>query len=151
MPIDLQEFHRELFQEIHRSSDAEGKYVEDAFFDILCNYLVDAGEFDSADRAQYLSQRGMRVDGYGGDPAFSAGVLSFIIADCSQSPDVATLTATDMGAIFNRLMNFLTRSLDARFRNSLEETSPAFGLADMIATRWPHVVKARLFLVSNRC
>ncbi|MBI2847142.1 MAG: AIPR family protein [Chloroflexi bacterium] len=150
MPIDLQEFHQELFQEIHRASDAEGKYVEDSFFDILCNYLVDAGEFDSADRAQYLSQRGMRVDGYGGDPASSEGVLNLIIADFSQSPDVATLTATDMGAIFNRLMNFLTRSLDARFRNNLEETSPAFGLADMIATRWPHIVKARLFLLSNR-
>lgn len=150
MPIDLQEFHQELFQEIHRSSDAEGQYVEDAFFDMLCNQLVDAGEFDSADRAHYLSQRGVRVDGYGGDPASSEGVLSLIITDFSQSPEVATLTATDMGAIFNRLLNFLTKSLDPGFRNGLEETSPAFGLADMIAARWPQIVKARLFLVSNR-
>ena len=150
MPIDLQEFHQELFQEIHRSSDVKGQYVEDAFFDIFCKHLVDAGEFDSADRAQYLSQRGVRVDGYGGDPITADGVLSLIIADFSQSPGVATLTATDMDTIFKRLFQFLTRSLDPGFRNGLEETSQAFGLADMIAARWPEIVKARLFLISNR-
>ena len=150
MPVAMQDFHQELFQEIHRLSDADGKYVEDAFFDILCGYLLDAGEFESADRAHYMSQRGIRVDGYGGDPASADGVLSLIVADLSQSSEVATLTATDMGAIFNRLLSFLTRSLEDGFRNSLEETSPAFGLADLISSRWPQITKVRLFLVSNR-
>ncbi len=93
---------------------------------------------------------GIRVDGYAGDPAQSGGVLSLVILDFSQSPDLARLTQTDMNAIFKRLENFLNKSLDTRFRNSLEETSAAFGLADLIAARWPLISKIRLFLVSNR-
>ena len=90
------------------------------------------------------------VDGYGGDPAASDGVLSLIIADFNQSQEVATLTATDMNATFRRLSNFLERSLDEAFRNGLEESAPAFGLADLIAARWSSVSKVRLFLISNR-
>ena len=55
-----------------------------------------------------------------------------------------------MNATFRRLSNFLERSLDEGFRNNLEESDPAFGLADLIAARWPSVSRVRLFLISNR-
>ena len=150
MAEELEGFHKELLQDIHGSADAEGRYLEDAFFDRLCKELVDAGELDTADRAPFASPRGLRVDGYGGDPATSAGVLSLIVCDFNQSPTVTTLTATDMEAIFKRVSNFLTRSLDKSFREAVEEASPGFGLAELIAARWPGVTKARLFLVTNR-
>lgn len=150
MVIELEEFHREFFQDVHGAADSEGRYVEDTFFDLFCDQLVESGELDTADRAQYLSPRGVRVDGYAGDPATSDGVLSLIIADFNQSPDIITLTASDMDAIFKRLSNFLAKSLDPDFRESLEETSPAFGLADLIGKRWSTISKVRLFLISNR-
>ena len=59
-----------------------------------------------------MAPRGIRVDGYGGDPAASDGVLSLIIADFNQTQEITTLTATDMNATFRRLSNFLERSLD---------------------------------------
>lgn len=150
MPSDLDEFHAELFQDIHATADAGGRYVEDAFFELFCSHLVEAGELDTADRALYIAPRGMRADGYGGDPLTSENTLSLIIADFQQSQEVTTLTAGDMDAIFTRLFNFLRRSLDNDFRDSLEETSPAFGLADLIGKRWPIIAKVRLFLISNR-
>ncbi|MDX2111035.1 MAG: AIPR family protein [Verrucomicrobiota bacterium] len=150
MPDDLQEFHQELFQDVLGVADAEGRYVEDTFFEIFCEQLVEAGELETADRAQYISSRGVRVDGYGGDPLDSDGVLNLIIADFHQSLERGTLTATDMEAIFKRLSNFLSKSLDPDFRNGLEETLPAFGLAELIAKRWANVAKIRLFLISNR-
>ena len=150
MTNDLLEFHQDFFQDVLGAADAEGRYAEDTFFDLFCEQLVDAGELETADRAQYVSPRGVRVDGYGGDPSSSNGVLSLIIADFSQSPEIATLTATDMDAIFKRLSNFLSKSLEDDFRNGLEETLSAFGLADLIAKRWPTVNKVRLFLISNR-
>ena len=150
MAIDIAEFHDEIFQEIHSHADAEGRFAEDAFFDVLTASLIDAGEIETADRAHHVSPRGIRVDGYGGDPVNSDAVLSLIITDFSQSHDVATLTATNMDATFKRLSNFLDRSLDAAFRNSLEESAPAFGLADLIAARWPSISRVRLFLVTNR-
>ncbi len=150
MAIDIAEYHEELFQEVHSLADAEGRFVEDAFFNVLTESLIDAGEIETADRVHHVSPRGIRVDGYGGDPANSDAVLSLIITDFSQSQEIATLTATNMDATFKRLSNFLDRSLDEAFRNSLEESAPAFGLADLIAARWPSVSKVRLFLVTNR-
>ena len=150
MTIDITEFHEELFQEIHSLADAAGRFAEDAFFDVLTTSLIDAGEIETADRAHHVSPRGIRVDGYGGDPVNSDAVLSLIITDFSQSHDVATLTATNMDATFKRLSNFLDRSLDEGYRNSLEESAPAFGLADLIAARWPSISRVRLFLVTNR-
>jgi len=150
MAVEIAEFHQEFFQDVIASADAGGQYVEDAFFDRFCEHLVDAGELETADRIQFVSPRGLRVDGYGGDPLSAEGVLSLIVADFSQSSEIATLTATEMDAAFKRLSNFLTRALEDGFRDSLEETSPAFGLADLIAQRWPEIVKVRLFLISNR-
>ena len=150
MPIELEEFHQEFFQEVQRAADAAGRFAEDAFFDVFCEQLVDAGELETADRAHYLSARGIRIDGYGGDPAAAEGTLSLIIADFNQSPEVATLTATEMDAIFKRATAFLTKALDASFRNSLEETSAGFGLADLIASSWNLVTKVRVFLITNR-
>jgi hypothetical protein len=147
---ELEVFHREFFQEIIREADANGRYAEDMFFDLFCEHLVEAGELETADRALYNSARGLRIDGYGGDPASSEGILSLIVADFNQAQDVATLTATELDAILKRATSFLNKALDAKFRTLLEETSPAFGLADLIAVSWPAVTKVRVFLISNR-
>jgi hypothetical protein len=149
--IDLQEFNQEFLQDVYGSADGDGKFVEDAFFETFCAYLVDAGELDTADRAHYVSPRGIRIDGYGGDPAKSGDVLSLIIADLHPpSQEIKTLTKKDIDAIFKRGLNFVTKALDERFRNQLEESAPAFGLADLIAMRWPKTIKVRLLLITNR-
>lgn len=150
MALTIEDFYEELFQEVHGTADAGEQYTEDSFFQIFCGHLVDAGELVTADRAHYVSPRGLRIDGYGGDPTETAGVLSLIIADFNPSHEISTLTATDMKAIFKRATNFLEKSLDERFRDSLEETTAAFGLADMIAARWPSTMKVRILLISNR-
>lgn len=150
MAITLEEFYEELFQEVHGIADASEQYTEDSFFEIFCSYLVEAGELVTADRAHYVSPRGLRIDGYGGDPTETAGVLSLVISDFNPSSEISTLTATDMKAIFKRATNFLEQSLNEKFRNSLEETTIAFGLADMISARWPSTMKVRIILISNR-
>lgn len=146
----IEEFYQEFSQDVYYSADGGEQYAEDAFFEIFCDHMIGAGELETADRVQYLAPRGLRIDGYGGDPVTSDNVLSLIIADYNQSTVIETLTASDMDAIFNRLSNFLVKSLDQTFRDSLEETGPAFGLADLISKRWPGIEKVRLFLISNR-
>ena len=150
MAIDVHEFHHELFQEVHNLADAGGVFAEDAFFDVCTTMVMDAGDLETADRVHYVGPRGLRVDGYGGDPLEADGVLNLIVADFNQNSDVATLTATRMEENFRRVGNFLARSLDDRFRNSLEESAPAFGLADLISARWRRVSKLRLLLISKQ-
>ncbi len=152
MAITIDEFNRDLFQEMLAKADADGRFVEDVFFEKFCEYLTDAGELDTADRADYRGRpgSGIRVDGYGGDPIDSSGTLSLIIADFNQSHEVGRLTGTEMNAIFQRLSNFLQKALEPMWRKALEETSRAFGLADLIAQRWNGINRVRLILISNR-
>lgn len=152
MVISLEEFSHEFFQEVLSEADAEGRFAEDVFFGKYCEHLTDAGELETADRADYRgrSGSGVRVDGYGGDPLETENTLSLMILDFQQSTEVGRLTATDMNAAFQRLTKFVKRSLDPSWRSALEETTPAFGLADLIASRWDQILKIRLLLLSNR-
>jgi hypothetical protein len=131
MPIELGEFAQDFFQEVLRTADAGGVYAEDAFFELICEAIVEDGDLDTADRSHY-SAKGMRIDGYGGDPLSSDGTLNLIVADFSQSPNVETLTNTAMDANFKRLTTFFERALRPEFRDSLDSSSPAFGVADLI-------------------
>jgi len=150
MVMSVEGFHEDFFQEIVTSADAAGDLKEDSFFDIFCNHLVEAGVLETADRARYTSQRGLRVDGYGGDPAESDGVLSLVIVEFNQGLSIESLTATEMTSILKRVANFLQKSLVPSFRNGLEETSAAFGLADLISARWKSLRKVRIILATNK-
>lgn len=151
--MQLEEFAREFFQDVVAESDASGLFLEDVFFQKFCDHLMEAGEIDSADRAPYQGPpgRGIRVDGYGGDPAMDdSDTLNLLVLDFLPSAEVGRLIRTEMDAIFRRLSNFLRQALDSRWRDALEETSPAFGLADLIAHRWKRIGRVRLILITNR-
>lgn len=149
MSSDLEDFHHQFLQEVRGFADADGQFLEDSFFDIFTDYLIEVGEVSTADRAR-LEGRGYRVDGYGGDPSQSDGILTLFVVDCTQSTDLGTLSKTEMDTIFKRLEGFVSKSLDERFRRSLEETTAAFGLADMIQARWGELNKIRLILLTDR-
>lgn len=154
----IEEFHEDLFQEVVAWADADGVFKEDSFFDIVSDYLIEAGEFPEAERAYFYPDRsGIRVDGYCGDPlenkdaaGLNEGAMGLIIVDLNQSQDIGTLTNTDMNKAFKRLTKFIEKALDEKFRNSLEETDPGFGLADLIQMRWENISKIKLFLLTNK-
>ena len=149
--MTIEEYAREFFQEVHRDAEAAPQLVEESFFERFSEVLVEAGELPCADPSPYRHPpRGIRVDGYGGDPKDDSGTLSLIVADFLPSDAVATLTGTAMNKAFQRLTRFLERALDARWRNSIEETSPGYRLADLVSARWRGVSRIRMFLITNR-
>lgn len=149
--MEINDFAQELLQDVLAEADADGELREDVFFDKACAYLQEAGELDTADRVPYRSPyRGIRVDGYGGDPRDASGTLSLIVLDFRPRPAPGRLIGSEMDAIFRRVSKFIRQSLDRRWRDALEETSPAFGLADLIHHCWSSLGKIRLLLVSNR-
>ena len=152
MAIGIDEFAKGFFQEIVTESETSGEFMENVFFEKVCDHLMDAGEIESADRAAYRGpfRSGIRVDGYGGDPSSVSGSLTLIISDFHQSSEIGRLIKTEMNTVFRRLFRFLEKALDTRWRNAIEETSPGFGLADLISRRWNGIDKVRFFLISNR-
>jgi len=147
---DIDKFYRDFFQDIRSSADADGDFLEASFVERFCDYLIDAGEFDTYDSGHYRAAKGMRVDGYAGDPIEEEGVLTLFISDFNQNVKVGTLTKTDMMAIFRRLENFYTRACNPDFCYELEETSAGFGIAEMISSRVSSIRRVRFYLLSNR-
>ena len=152
MSSEIDEFSQEFFQEILSGADAEGQLNEDIFFEKFCSHLIDAGEIDTADRACYRgpSSSGIRVDGYAGDPIESQGTLTLVILDFVQSPEVITMNRNQMQALVERPIRFVREALKPEWRNALEETSPGFGLADLVAQRWNSIKRIRVILATNR-
>ena len=150
---ELTEYSQNLFQDIVAGSHATEKFSEEYFFEKFCDILIEAGEINDAISIMYKGPpgSGVRVDGYGGNPYEDrSGTLNLIISDLDYSQDNRRLTKTEMDSQFRRLSKFLKKALDSNWRNSLEETSPAFELADLITQYWSEIYKVRLFLLSNR-
>lgn len=155
MPTDLETYHTELFQEVLHKAEAEGSLADEAFFDVFSETLMEEGDLLTADKAYYSKpgkhRRTEKVNGYGGDPIESSDKsLSLLISDFHQGPEVLTLTRTDMETEFTKLRNFVDSALDPKFRNGMEETDPAFGLADLISARWGEIEKIRMILLTNK-
>lgn len=148
--MTLEEFHEDFFSQVRAAADVSGEFLEASFLDHFCGFLTDSGEFDTFDPAHYRAPRGMRVDGYGGDPADADGVLTLVISDFSPDPAVSSLTRTDVDALFRRLTNFLKAALSDGFLDGLEEESEGFGLAELIRSRRQQITRVRLIIVSNR-
>ncbi len=150
---ELDEFHRELIADIQGEADVGGTYTTEAFFEKIGDILTEAGELDGADYAYFegTGRRGtaIQIHGYGGDPREAQGILSLILCDFSASEEVRVFRADDLKSRFNRLVGFLRHARDDEFREQLEETSPGFMLADLIATTWSRISKIKLIIVTN--
>lgn len=155
MSETVEEFHLDFFNEVRAHADAGGQFIETTFLEHYAEWLVNAGELETFDVAQYATRRSDgaimdRVDGYGGDPNDAEGVLSLAILDFSADPQVASLTGTDVTNAFRKLEQFARKSFDPGFRALLEESSPGYGLAELIHARRGSINRIRLFLISNR-
>jgi hypothetical protein len=149
---ELAEFNLQFIADVQGDADALGLVTVEAFFEKAGDLLSEAGEIESANRAFHESSysRGIaQIDGYGGDPRESDGILSLILCDFTLDREIRPLNKEHAQKLSQKLFRFLNASLDDRFRDKLEETSPGFGLADLIKATWYSVEKVKFIIVSN--
>ena len=114
--------------------------------------LTEAGELDEAHRAYFEGgaiNRPIQIDGYGGDPRDNAGLMNLILCDLDLGSEVRVQNKGDIKRLLQRLYRFAESSLKDEFRNEMEETSPGFGVADLISTTWKNIEKLKLIIVTN--
>ena len=151
MATQLTDYYKDLIQEVVSSADAEGIYHAESFFNFCGSILAESGEIETADYSPYIDSRGFTlVDGYGGDPNESDGILSLIVGDFSPSETIGSLTNTEITRLFRRLQNFVQQSLKSSFREALSPLNPGFGLADTISTCWGSLEGVKLIIITNR-
>ncbi|RSY88181.1 hypothetical protein DAH66_06330 [Sphingomonas koreensis] len=150
---ELAEFHRELIADVQGDADAMGLITAEAFLEKVGEILDEAGEVSSLNLCHYDGKYGakpLHVDAYGWDMEGDEGVLSLVVCDfiLSEAPD--SIIKKDINAHLTKLVNFTVAAKTRDFRESLEETSRGFVLADLIATVWKKISKIKLILVTNR-
>lgn len=148
----LTEYNRELLIDLREESALTELPIEDIAFERLCSILEAEGELETAERCGWRgasSGKTLRIDGHGGDPRESEGVLSVIVCELHEDDVPVTLNAADAKKIFGHLINFVAAARRRDFRDSLHLETPEFGTATMIAEAWSAVTKVKLIIVTN--
>ncbi len=110
MQLNLKECLESLSLEISSNAESTGSLREDSFFDCFTDYLIESGELDTADRC-YFVKKGMRIDGYGGDPIDSDNILNIIVCDYSTSGEIENVYKADIETVCKRSTNFISKCL----------------------------------------
>ncbi len=147
METTAEEFFHDFRQDLLAGAEANGSFLLAEFMEAVARELRETGFTEGFEFAHYRAQRGMRVDGYWFN---DEGGLDLFVADFDSRTELASLTRTDVDAIFKRVTNFFEASLLKDLASELEVTSPEYGLARQIADRKALIRHLNLFLVSER-
>ena len=143
------DFKSEFVNDVRIGAESSLDLTANTFFDLFTNHLVDAGDLETADRC-YFEKRGVRIDGYGGDPIDSENILTIIVCDMNDKPELVEVNRSEIEQVCKRAVNFISSSLSSRFFDDLDEYSDEYGLADLIRTRWESILKIRILFLSTR-
>jgi len=149
---ELADFNTSICADIERETEGNKDLEGDVFFDLMAERLEAVGEIETSERAfgniEVSSNKTIRVDGSGGDPRDTDGVMSLIVSEFYGN-EIKTINAQDAKRVFGYLKNFITSSWKIDFRGALAKGSPLSGLASTIADAWSTTTKIKLIFVTN--
>lgn len=153
MSDELRLFLNDLTQEVSARATAKGTYTRTALLENLVERLVEAEELQDWTPA-YFEGRGQRrkvlmVDGYCTDELDLDGTLHLLIAEPRDQSEVDTLSKSEVTSAFERVIAFVSETLEGRLHGQLEPSTPVADLADLIFTRREQLRKVKVLLLTN--
>lgn len=149
MTTTLIDFKGHFVNEIKAEAETSSDLIENVFFDSITDLLIEAGDIETADRC-YFVKKGIRIDGYGGDPIDSDNILTIFVCDYESTSELVQINKADIEVVCKRAANFLSSCLSTNFVRQLDESSPEFGLADLIRQRWEVITKIRIIFLTTK-
>ena len=149
MTMTIDDYKIELNNEVRAVAEATSDLCENAFFEFITDILVAAGDIDTADRCFFV-KRGMRIDGYGGDPIDTENILTIFVCDYDPASASTQIKKADIETVCKRAANFISSCRSSQFFHQLDESSPEYGLADLIRQRWDLICKIRIVFLTNK-
>lgn len=145
--MNADEYAERLLQETIAAADADpdGAMRAEVFTRLVAERLTIAGELTDADVA-YHRARGVEVSGWSMDE--DDAVLHLLVTDYRGEAPAPSLTNTAISQSFHRLEEFYHRCL-AGYGERLEESTPVFELADLIAREGRGLKRLKLYLFSD--
>lgn len=147
MEQTVEEFFHDFRQELMAGAEANSDFQISEFMEAVSDELIETGFIEGFEFCHYRAQRGMRVDGYWFN---DEGALDLFVADYDSRAELATLTRTEVEAVFKRVINYFEASKQKALYRDLEEISPEYDLARQIADRNDLITKVNFYLVSER-
>jgi hypothetical protein len=142
--IETREYAERLFQEVLATSEAEAEgFGLEVFTGMVGESLSEAGEFSDFTVCYYRA-RGIAVSGW----SLEDDILHLAVTDYRADPTPPSLTNSQIAQSFNRLETFVEKCLGG-YADVLEESSPAFELADLIRVSWKSFERVKFYLFSD--
>jgi hypothetical protein len=144
---ELEQFASGLQQEVISRSEVEDEeqFRVNAFTEVMLEYLSDAGEVEGAVVCHHKA-RGEEVSAYA--LSEDGNFLELVVSLYTQSVPPRTVTKAEVDTAFKRLTEFLRRALKGA-HGSIEESSPAFDMADSINKARENLSSVRLSLATD--
>lgn len=147
MSSSIDAYHEHLQQSVLLAASGEGaeQPLASAFTSYMFDVLVEAGEADNPQPASY-ERRGARASGF--EISDDGTSLHLFLTEYSQSDRIQTLGKADLAKHFKRMAEFTTQAADGLW-NNLEESSPAWEMAQQIHESWSEIVELRFTIFTN--
>lgn len=151
MPEDnsVENAYREFREELLRDAEFSGEPQRAAFFQLFAELAAENGDTADLIYAPVFREgtRGYQVDGYAWDA--ERGELHVAVCDYHADEDLQTINMDRPTQLFGRVRRFLQQSVSHEFLDSLEETSPAFELANLVNQAGGQIKRIRCVIFSN--
>lgn len=144
--MDVDEFFEELRQSILVRADSTENFTDEAFAEVVTEYLVDSGSIEEFTPCKYI-HRSVRVDGYALND--EEALLELFAVDCRSGASVERMTKAEMEQCFRRAESFFEKSCLASFVEQMEAAHPAYGLARTIYEQAEQIRRVRFYLITN--
>lgn len=149
--MDIDEFRKDFLETVRAVASSEGDFEESAFVSEAARRMIEAeelGEFEACFHEGAGSRnRRVRVDGFSFDDV--DGSVRLIVADYRGGDQMETLTQSEGVRIFGTLQAFVEDSLSGRLIESIEESSPGYGLAYELHRHRDSITRFRLYLLTD--
>ncbi len=149
--MELNEFRTETLDDVHVNVKLNRTFAREEFFVLYANTLVEAGEFEDYEQLAFEGvgprKKRIQIDGYN----YSAleECLNIFIAPFSDSIKTESLTASDAENYFKWARTFVEESFSGYIQKNAEESSPGYGLAVDIKTKYNSVRKIKIYLLTD--
>lgn len=140
-------FYENLRQEVlHRASiDGEESTYDDVFTRRVLDILNDIGECSNAEVCSFAA-RGIKVNAY--DMADEGIWLDLFVCEFYNEDEPAGMRKAEADTALKRITAFFDKSIKGLYKD-IEESSPAFYLAQEIYANRENIERVRLFIITN--
>lgn len=144
---EIEKFYDDFIQEIYTSADVGEDFKESQFFDKSMEYILDDGTVEDYTYLPY-KKIGMKVDGY--EFIEDREILNLFVCDFEDDYELKTLTNSDIELNIKRLTKFFNQSIEKKFYDDLEETSPGYAISYFLFHNQNRFKSINIILISNK-